>query len=71
MPSHDLPPEAGMISLPVSGQWLSRRHDDDRHARLGHGHSDRGRGLNRRLGLRLRHDHGRGGHCRRREPAQR
>jgi len=23
------PPEAGMISLPVSGQWLSRRHDDD------------------------------------------
>ena len=23
------PPEAGMVSLPVSGQWLSRRHDDD------------------------------------------
>ncbi|MGB9303056.1 MAG: pyruvate kinase [Mycobacterium sp.] len=23
------PPEAGMISLPVSGQWLSRRHDAD------------------------------------------
>ncbi|MEE6139217.1 pyruvate kinase [Mycobacterium sp. 050128] len=23
------PPEAGMVSLPVSGEWLSRRHDDD------------------------------------------
>jgi len=23
------PPEAGMLSLPVSGQWLSRRHDGD------------------------------------------
>ena len=23
------PPEAGMMSLPVSGQWLSRRHDGD------------------------------------------
>lgn len=23
------PPEAGMVSLPVSRQWLSRRHDDD------------------------------------------
>jgi pyruvate kinase len=23
------PPEAGMLSLPVSGKWLSRRHDGD------------------------------------------
>ncbi len=23
------PPEAGMVSLPVAKQWLSRRHDDD------------------------------------------